>query len=170
MSTWVGPADAPPLGRAATPSFRRRRIVAALATAAVAAALFTALSAVGGDSRAGPLAWSGDREVFAHPTLPGGRVLSATLRNDGAHPVRVDSGDVRLLDADGRPVAATPVFLAATGRSLWSDGLSETELERTGRIAVLRPGEEVPLTIAWHAKDGDPVRVAYGRGWLTLPG
>jgi hypothetical protein len=46
----------------------------------------------------------------------------------------------------------------------------DTELQRTGRIAVLRPGAEIPLTVAWHAEDGDPLRVDYGRGWLSLPG
>jgi hypothetical protein len=156
----------------AAPNFRRRRLVAALLVAAGALAVFVALS---GGGRAGPLAWSGDAEVFTHPTLPGDRVLTATLRNDGLHPLRVDIGDVRLLDADGRAVEATPVFLQAFGKSLWAAGrgpvqVPDTELQRTGRIAVLRPGEEVPLTVAWHAKDGDPARVDYGRGWLALPG
>jgi hypothetical protein len=174
MSTWVGPADAPPLGGAATPSFQRRRAVAVLAAAAVVAAVLAGLSSVG-DDRTGPLDWSGDAEVFTHPTLPEDRVLSATLRNDGIHPLRVDIGDVRLLDASGRPVEAMPVFLETFGKSLWAAGrgpvqVPDTELQRTGRIAVLRPGEEVPLTIAWHARDEEPVRVDYGRGSLALPG
>ena len=174
MSTWVGPADEPRLG-AATPNFQRRRAVAGLVAAAVAAALIVGLSSIGGDGRSGPLDWSGDAEVFTHPTLPGDLVLTATLRNDGLHPLRVDIGDVRLLDADGRPVEAMPVFLQTFGKSLWAAGrgpeqVPDTELQRTGRIAVLRPGEEVPLTIAWHTRDGEPVRVDYGRGSLALPG
>jgi hypothetical protein len=146
----------------------------AVALLLVGAAVVLGLSGVGGD-RSGPLAWSGDREVFTHPTLPGDRVLTATLRNDGPQPRRVDIGDVRLVDGDGREVPSTPVFLQTFGKSLWAAGggpaqVPDTELQRTGRIAVLRPGEEVPLTVAWHAKDGDPVRVDYGRGWLSLPG
>jgi hypothetical protein len=153
-------------------TFHRRRAVALLL---VAAAVFLGMSSIGGADRAGPLAWSGDGDVFTHPTLPGDRVLTAKLRNDGLHPLRVDIGDVRLLDADGREVLSTPVFLQTFGKSLWSAGrgpeqVPDTELQRTGRIAVLRPGEEVPLTIGWHAKDGAPVRVDYGRGWLSLPG
>jgi hypothetical protein len=172
MSTYAGRAAAPALG-VAPPNFLRRRLVAALAAAALATTAFVALS--GGDGRAGPLGWSGDGDVFTHPTLPGDRVLTAKLRNDGLHPLRIDIGDVRLLDADGRAVESTPVFLQAFGKSLWAAGrgpaqVPDTELQRTGRIAVLRPGEEVPLTIAWHDKDGDPVRVDYGRGWLALPG
>jgi hypothetical protein len=175
MSTYVGPADAPPLGgaRVATPNFLRRRLVAAAVAAALTGAAFVALT--GGADRSGPLVWSGDADVFVHPTLPGDYVMTAKLRNDGLHPLRVDIGDVRLVDAGGREVEATPVFLQAFGKSLWAAGrgpvqVPDTELQRTGRIAVLRPGEEVPLTVAWHAKDGDPVRVDYGRGWLSLPG
>jgi hypothetical protein len=158
----------------AAPSFVRRRLVAALVAAALTGAAYVAVSSAGAD-RAGPLAWSGDGEVFTHPTLPGDRVLTAKLRNDGLHPLRVDIGDVRLVDSAGREVMSTPVFLQTFGKSLWAAGrgpqqVPDTELQRTGRIAVLRPGEEVPLTIAWRAKDGGAARVDYGRGWLTLPG
>jgi hypothetical protein len=157
----------------AAPNFLRRRLVAALTAALLATAVLVLLS--GGEDGSGPLGWSGEADVFTHPTLPGDRVLTAKLRNDGLHPLRVDIGDVRLLDGDGRPVEATPVFLEAFGKSLWAAGrgptqVPDTELQRTGRIAVLRPGAEVPLTIAWHDRDGDPERVDYGRGWLALPG
>jgi hypothetical protein len=184
MSTYVGPAEAPPLGRRPeapplggrpeAPNFVRRRLLAALVAAALMAA-FVALVGLGGGDRVGPLDWSGDAEVFTHPTLPGDRVLTAKLRNDGIHPLRVDIADVRLLDADGREVASSPVFLQAFGKTLWAAGRGpvqepDSELQRTGRIALLAPGEEVPLTVAWHDRDGEPVRVDYGRGSLTLPG
>jgi hypothetical protein len=154
-------------------TIHRRRVTAVVVAATIAAGAF--LMAEVPENRSGALVWSGDADVFTHPTLPGDRVLTAKLRNDGLHPLRVDIGDVRLMDADGRPVESTPVFLQAFGKSLWAAGrgpaqVPDTELQRTGRIAVLRPGEEVPLTIAWHTKDGDPVRVDYGRGWLALPG
>ena len=95
------------------------------------------------------------------------------LRNGGLRPLRIDIGDVRLLDGAGRVVASTPVFLQGFGKSLWAAGrgpqqMPDTELLRTGRIALLKPGQEVPLTVAWHAADGDPVRVAYGGGSLAL--
>jgi hypothetical protein len=154
-------------------TIHRRRVTAVVVAATIAAGAF--LMAEVPENRSGALVWSGDADVFTHPTLPGDRVLTAKLRNEGLHPLRVDIGDVRLMDANGRPVEATPVFLQAFGKSLWAAGrgpaqVPDTELQRTGRIAVLRPGEEVPLTIAWHAEDGDPVRVDYGRGWLALPG
>ena len=167
MSTIVTPVPAA--------TFHRRRALALLALVVLGVAIFAGLSSLGGVERSGPLAWSGHSEVFTHPTLPGDRVLTATLRNDGLHPLRVDIGDVRLLDADGREVASTPVFLQAFGKSLWAGGrgpqqMPDTELQRTGRIALLKPGQEVPLTVAWHTADGDPVRVDYGRGSLGLPG
>lgn len=173
MSTYAGPTATPRLGTA--PNFARRRLVAALAAAALAAAVFTLLNGLGGTDRVGPLDWSGDAEVFAHPTLPDDRVLSARLRNDGLHPLRVDIGEVRLLEADGREVASSPVFLQAFGKSLWAGGRGpvqepDTELQRTGRIALLKPGQEVPLTVAWRTRDGEPVRLDYGRGSLRLPG
>jgi hypothetical protein len=167
MSTIVTPVPAA--------TFHRRRAVAMLVLAALGVAVFLGLSSLGGADRVGPLAWSGKADVFTHPTLPGDRVLTAKLRNDGLHPLRVDIGEVRLLTADGREVASTPVFLQAFGKSLWAAGrgpqqVPDTELLRTGRIALLKPGQEVPLTVAWHAADGDPARVDYGRGSLALPG
>jgi hypothetical protein len=165
-------AVAAPVPAATVP---RRRAVTALVLAAVGVALVLGLFSLGGSDRVGPLDWSGQAEVFTHPTLPGDRVLTATLRNGGMRPVRVDIGDVRLLDGAGRVVAATPVFLQTFGKSLWSAGrgpqtVPDTELLRTGRIALLSPGEEVPLTVAWHAKDGAPARVDYKDGSLTVPG
>jgi hypothetical protein len=67
------------------------------------------------------------------------------------------------------------VFLQTFGKSLWAAGrgpqtVPDTELLRTGRIALLSPGEEVPITIAWHAKDGTPTRVDYKDGSLSIPG
>jgi hypothetical protein len=150
------------------------RPVALLITGAVLVALALILSAFGGDDR-GPLRWTGEADVFTHPTLPGDRVLTATLRNAGQRAIRLDLADLRLVGGDGTTVAATPVFLEAFGRSLWAGGrgpepAADSELQRTGRIALLAPGEAVPLTVAWHLADGDPARVDYGQGSLSLPG
>ena len=160
--------------RIATPALSRRAAVLVLA-GSVLAALVIAVLALGGGGGSGPLRWSGDGEVFTHPTLPGDRVLTGTLRNDGVQAMRIDLADVRVVDSGGEVVASTPVFLRAFGKSLWGGGhgpeqMVDTELQRTGRIALLAPGEEVPLTVAWRTKDGDPVRVDYGRGSLSLPG
>ena len=157
------------------PSILGRRIAALLLIGSVVAALAIGVMGLGGGGSSGPLRWSGDGDVFTHPTLPGDRVLTGTLRNEGLHAMRIDLADVSVLDSDGESVESRPVFLQAFGRSLWAGGRGpeqarDSELQRTGRIALLEPGEEVPLTVAWRAKDGDPERVDYGRGSLSLPG
>jgi hypothetical protein len=170
MSTII--STAPPATRAEALT-RRGVFLIGVATLALLAVL--AATAFRGPDRTGPLAWSGKTELFTHPTLPGDRILTGTLHNDGLHPLRVDIGDVRVLGSDGMAVPSSPVFLQTFGKTLWAAGrgpqtVPDTELQRTGRITMLRPGEEVPLTIAWHAKDGTPIRVDYGDGSLRIPG
>jgi hypothetical protein len=170
MSTFI--TTAPPRTRAEALG---RRAVAMIGIATLAAVAVIAVAGVGAQGRVGPLDWTGDKQVFTHPTIPGDRVFTGTLRNDGTHTIRVDIGGVRLLASDGTTVPSTPVFLQASGTSLWAAGrgpqeVPDSELQRTGRIALLSPGEEVPLTIAWHDRDGRPTRVAYGKGSLPLPG
>jgi hypothetical protein len=152
-----------------------RRAVAAIGIATLAAVAVIAFAGVGSEGRIGPLGWTGKSDVFTHPTIKADRVLTGTLRNDGTHTIRVDIGDVRLLAEDGTTIPSAPVFLKTFGKSLWSAGrgpqtVPDSELQRTGRIALLSPGEEVPLTVAWHDKDGSPARVDYGEGSLPLPG
>ena len=144
------------------------------ALVATACAVAVALCGCGGSSSSGPLGWSGEPMLFTPDTLPGDRVLTGVLRNDSLRRVRVNLPDVRVLSADGDTVKATPVFLNTFGKTLWSPGrgpeqMPETELRRTGRIAFLRPGEEVPFTVAWHAADGKPAVVDYGPGSLRVP-
>jgi hypothetical protein len=170
MSTII--STAPPRTRAEALT---RRGVFLIGLATLAAVTVIAFVGLGSQGRTGPLAWSGKTELFTHPTLPGDRILTGTLRNDGLHPLRVDIGDVRVLASDGTTVPSNPVFLQTFGKTLWAAGrgpqmVPDTELQRTGRIAMIRPGEEVPITIAWHAKDGTPTSVDYGDGSLHVPG
>ena len=170
MSTFI--TTAPPQTRAEALG---RRAVAVIGIATLAAVAVIAVAGVGSQGRIGPLGWTGKAEVFTHPTIKDDRVLTGTLRNDGTHTIRVDIGNVRLLASDGSTIPSAPVFLKTFGKSLWAAGrgpqtVPDTELLRTGRIALLSPGEEVPLTVAWHDKDGSPSRVDYGDGWVSLPG
>ena len=127
------------------------------------------------DQGSGPLKWAEEPLLFTPETLPGDRILTGWLRNHSVRRVRVDLPDVRVLERNGDPVAASPVFLNTFGKSLWAPGrgpdvMPESELLRTGRIAYLKPGEKIPFTVAWHAKDGKPVVVDYGAGSLRVPG
>jgi hypothetical protein len=163
---------APPATRAEALT---RRAVFLIVVATVALLAVIAIAGTGAGASSGPLAWTGDAEVFTHPTIPGDRILTGKLHNASTHTLRVDIGDVRLVTSGGEVVPSSPVFLQTFGKSLWSAGrgpqtVPDTELLRTGRIALLSPGEEVPLTVAWHAKDGAPARVDYKDGSLTVPG
>jgi hypothetical protein len=165
-------STAPPQTRAEALT---RRAVFMIVVATIGLIVVIAIEGFGSGSGSGPIAWSGDAQVFTHPTIPGDRVLTGTLRNDSTHTLRVDIGDVRVLTSGGEVVPSTPVFLQTFGKSLWAAGrgpqqVPDTELLRTGRIALLSPGEEVPLTIAWHDKDGKAARVDYGDGSLSIPG
>ena len=152
----------------------RTPLAAALAAAALLAGCGGSGDAVSGKGT-GPLKWVEEPLVFTPDTLPGDRILTGWLRNDSVRRVRVDLPDVRVLARDGGRVAATPVFLNTFGKPLWSPGrgpdvMPDSELLRTGRIAFLKPGEKVPFTVAWHAKDGKPAVVDYGAGSLRVPG
>ncbi len=126
-----------------------------------------------GPRGSGPLVWAEAPLEFTPATLPGDRILTGMLRNEGLRRLRVDLPDLRVRDADGDGVAANPVFLQTFGKPLWSPGrgpqqMPETELLRTGRIAWLKPGETVPFTVAWH-RPAAPTRIEYAEGWVPIP-
>jgi hypothetical protein len=128
--------------------------------------------ASGAPEGSGPLVWEAAPLEFTPETLPGERILTGVLRNEGMRRLRVDLPDLRIRDAPGRGVAAQPIFLQTFGKSLWSPGrgpeqLPETELLRTGRIAWLEPGETVPFTLAWR-KPAAPSRIEYDGGWVPI--
>jgi hypothetical protein len=115
--------------------------------------------------------------VRTPPELPSDRVLSGTVRNDALREkIAIAADDVRLLDARGREVRGAVGFLGAFVHGLATPdrphvapGLSE--LARTGRIVVLRPGQTAPLAASWTVTDTSrrPVRLDYGPGSLALP-
>jgi hypothetical protein len=144
-----------------------------LAAALVALAVAGCGGSSGSAEGSGPLVWTEPPLQFAPETLPGERILTGHLRNEGLRRLRVDLPDLRIRDADGDAVAAQPIFLHTFGKSLWSPGrgpeqLPETELLRTGRIAWLDPGETVPFTLAWRGAAA-PARIEYDGGWVAVP-
>ena len=148
-----------------------RAALAAALAALAAAGCGAEPGAVGGGS--GPLVWTEPPLEFTPETLPGERILTGQLRNEGLRRLRVDLPDLRIRDASGDDVAAQPIFLQTFGKSLWSPGrgpaqMPETELVRTGRIAWLEPGETVPFTIAWR-EPAAPARIEYEGGWVPVP-
>jgi hypothetical protein len=147
---------------------------AILVVVAVAALVFRDGGA--GDDGAGDLAWTRSPRVFTPDRLPQDRVLSGRLRNDSLRRLRLSVDDLRLEDANGRTVASTAVFLDSFVHGLYPPTrqpakLPESELRRTGRLAVIAPGESVPLTVAWRRGGGAgaPLWLDYGRGYLPMP-
>ena len=132
----------------------------------------------GGESAqgAGDLRWARSPAVFTPPRVPHDRILSARLRNDSLRRIRLSADELRLEDAGGRTIEATAVFLDSFVHGLYPPTrqpaqVSESELRRTGRLALMAPGESVPLTVAWRpAPDVEgPLRLDYGSGSLPVP-
>jgi hypothetical protein len=143
---------------------------------AVAIAAFAVRDGDGSARGAGDLAWAKSPRVFTPDRLPQDRILTARLRNDSLREVRLSARDLRLEDAEGRKVEATALFLDSFVHGLYPPTrepaeLTEAELRRTGRLAVIPPGESAPLTVAWRSGAGiePPLRLDYGAGYLPVP-
>ena len=146
------------------------------AVAASVAALLVAAGCGGGDNDgSGPLKWEKAPRVFAPETLPNDRVMSGRIRNDSLHRVDLTVQDVKLVDGSGHRVAASVTFLAGFVHGLYPPTrqpkrLPDSELLRTGRTALIRPGKRAPITVAWRTRGGEtPARLDYGTGSLPIP-
>jgi len=126
-----------------------RRAVA-LAVLAVAAGALGLAAAGDGTSRAGRLGWATAPRAVA----PG--VLHGEVRNDGAHTVRLDAAQTRVLDARGRALPTAARFLDA-----YAPG-------GRGRVVRLAPGRTAPLTVAWRGRGA--ARIAIGAATLAATG
>jgi hypothetical protein len=158
----------------------RRSLALVVGGAVLIAVAITALvlsDGGAGDEGAGDLAWARSPRVFTPESLPQDRVLSARLKNDSLRSIRLSVDDLRLEDVNGQTVDSTAVFLDSFVHGLYPPTrqpaqVPESELRRTGRLAVLKPGASVPLTVAWRraAGVGPPVRLDYGAGTLPFRG
>ena len=100
--------------------------------------LALAVGGCGSSGIEGTLAWVNDPAVSPH-------ALNGTARNTTSHSVTLSAKGMRLLDADGKKVAAR-------------FRLSKERLEKGGTAVV---------SATW--KSGKPVRIDYGSGTLALP-
>ena len=151
----------------------RRSAAAGLVALALTAA---GVSGCGDDAKsaAPAVSWDGAPAVAPHPELPGDRIATGRMRNDSGEALKLDVASARLLDASGHQLRSTVRFAAGVTHSLYPprDAPRETPRqmqERLGDAATIEPGKSAPLTIAWHARDGTPVRVDFGRASLALP-
>jgi hypothetical protein len=122
------------------------------------------------------LQWKGKPNLILVPELPRDRILTGSIRNASLRSVDLESERVQILDAAGRRLQATALFAQHFSHGLypWSMHVkgSKFERRRTGKIATIKPGQAVPLTLSWRlgSAGAEPVEVRFDGGTLALPG
>jgi hypothetical protein len=121
------------------------------------------------------LQWKEKPSLLLVPELPRDRILTGQLRNASLRAVDLDSERVQILDAKGHALKATALFAQSFSHGLypWSMNVkgSKFERRRIGKIATIKPGQAVPLTLSWRVPQGgsEPVEVRFDGGSLSLP-
>jgi hypothetical protein len=121
------------------------------------------------------LQWKEKPNLILVPELPRDRILTGQLRNASLRAVDLDSKRVQILDEEGRSLRATALFSQSFAHGLypWSMNVkgSKFERRRIGKIATIKPGQTVPLTLSWRVPAGgsEPVEVRFDGGSLDLP-
>jgi hypothetical protein len=121
------------------------------------------------------LQWKEKPMLILVPSLPQDRILTGQLRNASLRPVDLDTGAVRIVDAEGRRLRSTALFSQHFSHGLypwsWHVKGSKFERRRIGQIATIKPGQAVPLTLSWRVPAGgsEPVEVRFDGGSLSLP-
>jgi hypothetical protein len=135
----------------------------------------------GGDSgeKAEPasFAWKGKPILRISPE--GARVLIGTVHNGFTRTLRIRAPSVRVVDQRGRRMKASVAFVSSFVRStLPQNGrpgsrrseFPETEQRRIGYLAMLYPGNTLPLTVSWNEPRGRRAeRILTPAGGLPIP-
>jgi hypothetical protein len=121
------------------------------------------------------LQWKSKPNLILVPSMPRDRILTGKVRNASLRAVGLESERVQILDAAGHRLKATALFAQHFSHGLypWSMHVkgSKFERRRTGKIATIKPGQDVPLTLSWRVGAGgsEPVEVRFDGGSLALP-
>jgi len=121
------------------------------------------------------LRWKAKPSLILVPSMPRDRILTGSIRNGSLRPVDLESERVQVRDAAGHRLKATALFSQHFSHGLYPPSMrvkgSKFERRRTGKIATIKPGQDVPLTLSWRvAADGtEPVEVRFDGGTLALP-
>lgn len=146
--------------------------------ALVLAAPLAAAGCGGGDggSKHTGLAWDGTPQVFKAKNLPNDRVVIARVKNEGDQTLHLVAKDLKVLDADGRPLVTSAAFSTSYAHGLFGalqqpNPVPPAELIRLGKVAYIPAGATVPFYAAWRLKPGtkEPVTIDYGPGTLAVP-
>jgi hypothetical protein len=121
------------------------------------------------------LAWKDTPLLIRVPELPRDRIVSGRVRNTSLRPVDLDAERIEIFDADGHRLRSTARFLQGFVHGLYPASMhvkgSKFERTRLGKIATVKPGQELPLTLSWRVAPGgsEPVEVRFDGGRLALP-
>ena len=121
------------------------------------------------------LAWKDSPQMIRVPELPDDRILTGRVRNTSLRAVDLSADRIEIVDARGKRLPSTARFLQAFAHGLYpaSMGVEGGKFERTrlGRIATVKPGQDLPLTLSWRLASGtaQPLEVRFGGGSLALP-
>jgi hypothetical protein len=133
----------------------------------------------GGDGGGKPrLAWDGTPVVRASPS--GARVVTGKVKNDSSSELRITAPKLRVVDANGRRIKSSAVFVSTYVRSIYPhNGITpsrpsdypEAEQRRVGFLTVLGAGKSTPLTVSWQELRGRPAakRIVFGATSLAIP-
>jgi hypothetical protein len=123
------------------------------------------------------LAWEGKPTLRVSPS--GARVVIGTVRNGSSRELRIKSPEVTAVDGQGRRIKSSAGFVSTFVRSLYPqngrpgdtrDEFPEAEQRRIGYLAVMAPGESVPLTVSWNEPSGrTATRIRIGQRYLPVP-
>lgn len=154
---------------------KRTRLTAAVAlAAAIAIASVVAVAGGSGGGAEAGLAWSGKVQVI-DSTIATDRILYTKLENTSLEDIDLVAKDVKVLDARGREVRSSASFLAAFAHGIYSWSMEgeagDSERRRLGQIATVKPGQSVPITLAWSVPEGgeQPAKVDFGPADVALP-
>jgi hypothetical protein len=133
-----------------------------------------AFGGCGGGDSGPPLAWESAPRLITTPTEA--RVLVGRVTNHSSGQLALSAKGLKLLDAQGRRLPASTIFLASFVKSNFPHNkgrlrIPEEEQVRLGEIAKIDPGKSVPLTVSWREPRGPraAARIDYGKGSLPVP-
>lgn len=121
------------------------------------------------------LAWKGTPQLIEVPELPRDRILAGRIRNASLRPVDLVAARIRVIDGRGRALKASATFLQGFAHGLYPPAMKvrggKLERTRTGKIATIKPGQDLPLTVSWRVPSGgsEPVELRFGGGSLAIP-
>jgi hypothetical protein len=102
------------------------------------------------------------------------------VKNESSQELRITAPKLAVVDARGRRIKSSAVFVSTFVRSTYPHNRGQTsgpanypeaEQRRVGYLAVLDAGESTPLTVSWRERPRGPPaeRIVYGGGSLAIP-